>query len=85
MADGKLYEVEIEENVILHRGDMRFVDEAYSVAVHSEKKRCAIEYWDGTETQQPRMEILVAKAKIVKILSKNQAERRRYLLNWPAP
>jgi len=83
MTDGKLYEVEIDENSILHRADMRLVDKAFSAIDASERELCAKEYWAGIETEYPRIEILVKEATIVSVLSKNQAERREYLLNWP--
>jgi len=84
MADGKLYEVEIDESSILHRADMRFVDKAFLSTDTSEREVCAKDYWSGVETDTPRIEILVNEATVVNVVSKDQIERRKYLLNWPA-
>jgi len=83
MADGKLYEVEVDEALILHRADMRLVDKAYCTKDEAERNACASEYWSGIETSNPRIEILVENAVVVKIVSKDQNERRKYLVNWP--
>jgi hypothetical protein len=85
MADAKLYEVDFLEELILHRGDMRFVDKAFAVSELADKVQCAKDYWAGVETKTPRIEILVHSAVISRVISKDQAERRKYLLNWPAP
>lgn len=84
MADGKLYEVELREETILHKGDMRFVDEAFLAEDSLSKIRCATDYWEGKESDKPRMELLVSRAFVIKIISKDQTERRKYLLNWPS-
>ena len=83
MADGKLYEVELREEAILHKGDMRFVDEAFAAQDSSSKIKCAVDCWEGKESEKPRMESLVSKAFVTKVISKDQVERRKYLLNWP--
>lgn len=83
MTDGKLYEVEIDETSVLHRGDMRLIDKAFIATNDSEKQLCAEQYWAGIVTEQPRIEILVKEAIIVGVISKDQVERRKYLLRWP--
>ncbi|MEM1048671.1 MAG: hypothetical protein AAGL24_21135, partial [Pseudomonadota bacterium] len=51
LEDGKLYEVEISEAEILHRADMRLVDEIGELAVSETEenlkhaKELAIQYW----------------------------------------
>ncbi|NJA07566.1 hypothetical protein HC024_17790 [Methylococcaceae bacterium WWC4] len=85
MADGKLYEVELRDEPILHRGDMRFVDAAFASSDISTIEKCAIDYWEGIETEKPRIEILATRATIVQVISKDQVERRTYLMNWPPP
>ena len=83
MADSKLYEIQIESSSIQHRGDMRLVDEAFLCADQSCIESCANRYWSGIETTTPRMELLVTSASISKLISADQDERRRFLLNWP--
>lgn len=82
MADGKLYEVEIRQEPILHRGDMRFVDEAFSAQNSTTRNRCAKDYWEGAESGSPRMELLVTRAFVTKVISKDQVERREFLKSW---
>lgn len=83
MKDGKLYEVRVEDSEVRHRGDMRLVDEAFGCSDLADIEACADRYWAGEMTASPIMELLVQSAAVSAVLSKDQAERRRYLLNWP--
>jgi hypothetical protein len=83
MTDGNLYEVEVDDYSVLHRADMRLVDKAFSSTNKEQIENCAKEYWNGVETEQPRVEILVKEATVTAIISKDQTERKYYLLNWP--
>lgn len=83
MAHSKLYEIQIEASSIRHRGDMRLVDEAFGCTDQICMESCAYQYWSGIERASPRVELLVTLASISRIISKDQNERQRYLLNWP--
>ena len=83
MTDGKLYEVRIEDSEVRHRGDMRLVDAAFCCSDLADIEACADRYWNGEMTASPRMELLVQSATVSAILSKDQVERRHFLLNWP--
>lgn len=85
MADGKLYEVRIEDSEVMHRGDMRLVDEAFCCSDLADIEACADRYWNGEKTASPRMELIVQSATVSAVLSKDHDERRRYLINWPPP
>lgn len=83
MSDGKLYEVSLLENDILHRGDMELFDKAFMSRDNMETvKTCAKDYWDGKKTTHPIIEILVRQATISRIISKDQNERINYLRSW---
>ena len=66
MADGILYECEIEDTAILHRGDMKLIDIAMPYANR---------YWTGESTGKPCWELLVAGASITKIICGDQKLR----------
>lgn len=82
MTEGKLYEVEIDENLILHRADMRLVDDAFLAEEESEAIKCASNYWEGQETTTSRIEVLVQNATVTNIVSKDQHERGNFLKSW---
>ena len=83
MTDGKLYEVTLIEDDILHRGDMELFDKAFISRDNIETvKMCANEYWSGKNTKHPIIEILVIQATISRIISKDQNERIHYLESW---
>lgn len=82
MTDGKLYEVEVDEQSILHRADMQLVDSAFVSEDSKEKAEFANDYWLGKETGMPRIEVLVDQAEVVSVISKNQDERRAYFRSW---
>jgi hypothetical protein len=82
MKDGKLYKVEIDDEEILHKGDMEYVDKAFIVESNSDKNDCARDYWAGIKTDNPRIEILVSSAIVTEIISNNDHERKEYLISW---
>jgi len=82
MANGKLYEIEINESLILHKGDMRFVDNAFMSTDKTERKHSARKYGAEIETDNPLIEILVNDTTIAGVISKDQIERSKYLLSW---
>lgn len=82
MSDGKLYEVELGNEEILHRGDMRFIDEAFILPEIAERELCVTNYWAGIETKNPRVEVLVNKARVTRVISKDQVERLQFLKSW---
>ena len=47
MTDGKLYEVEIDESLMLHWADMQLVDDGFLAEEENEVIKCAIHYWEG--------------------------------------
>lgn len=76
-VDGKLYEVIIQVPP-LHRGDMNFTDEIYSVRADAIRAGDLAErYWRGEEGARPQIELLVAEAKVVSIIFTTEVERRR--------
>ncbi len=83
MKGGKLYEVAVEENGILHRGDMALVDEAYVNRDALESVRdCARRYWRGELTDKPVIEILVECARVCAVVSKDERERVAFFESW---
>lgn len=82
MTEGKLYEIEIEDSLLLHRADMQLVDLAFSKESEAEMEEIAIDYWCGKETEKPRIEVLVLKAVVSGVISKDQEERVKYLKSW---
>ncbi|MBM3967248.1 MAG: hypothetical protein FJ308_19620 [Planctomycetes bacterium] len=80
MSDGKLYKVEVEDNAILHRGDMNWLD---VIADHIRENKRTIDlygkYWAGEITENACVEVLVASAVVVEVISKDQQVRRSFL------
>lgn len=82
MTGGMLYEIDIDESMILHRADMQLVDAAYRESDENALKKCAIDYWAGVETPSPRIEILVSEAIVSRVVSKDQKERVEFFKSW---
>ena len=89
MINGKLYEVEIEVARILHRADMRLVDQiGNSLSTPSIAEQLADSYWAGEMTGQPIVEILLPSATVSALISDSEAERKahfRKLYRIPEP
>ena len=81
MTDGKLYEVEVDEESILHRADMQLVDKAFT-SKYEDRVEFAKNYWMGRETAKPKIEILANQAMVTNVISKDQDKRREYLKSW---
>lgn len=81
MRGGKLYEVAVEGTV--HRVDMALVDAAFINRTNATVLReYAENYWSGAISPAPVIEILVAQARIVSIISKDEDERLAYFKSW---
>lgn len=78
MTGGRLYSVELDDFEILHRGDMRIVNE---IGVECGAGRCDTDrckaYWRSEETAVPCIEISTASAVVVADLAYTQEERKR--------
>ena len=89
MANGILYECEIQEHSRLHRGDMRLIDLAGSeLSSGQDPVPHAQKYWAGEGTGEPIWELLVTSATVTAVISDNQNLRRERLLHgqrlpWP--
>lgn len=80
---GKLYEVEIAPGRACHRGDMRLAEEAYLKRKQADAVvRLAQRYWSGEATSDPVMEVLVECAIVLRVLSKNEADRLAYFQHY---
>ena len=76
MTDGKLYKTDVPNDAILHRGDMRLLDViADKTKAGESTKQTYVDYWNGVMTGEPIIEIMVASAPIIDIVSKDQEER----------
>jgi hypothetical protein len=83
MSGGKLYEVTVEAGNIFFRGDMSLVDCAYVNLLEPEKvAACAKSYWSGECGSKPVIEVLVKKAHVSVVISKNEHERKDYFKSW---
>jgi hypothetical protein len=82
MTGGKLYKIEIDDSLILHRADMQFIDLAFSKEDEVEMDEIAINYWCGKETEKPQIEVLVLKAFVSGVISKVEDERIKYFKSW---
>jgi hypothetical protein len=80
MTGGNLYQVQIDEDAILHRADMRLVDTigAEFMAGTQPAETLGNDYWSGTMTQKPIVEVLVKQGVVVADLGYSQAERKAY-------
>ena len=80
MSDGKLYEVEIDEATIRHRGDMALVEQVHhAFQAGRDIKSLIAAYWNGDLTDAPEIEIMVEDARVMAVISKDQNERRQHL------
>lgn len=83
MADGKLYRATIDPTLSHHKGDMRLVNQAFELRADTEElEKIAIRYWAGDLTENPIIEVIVPNATISGVVSKDQQERRAYLMSW---
>lgn len=83
MTGGLLYVVEALETSDTHRGDMILVNSAFNnVGDERAVSDLAKKYWDGFLTEKPVVEVLVADAKVVGVISKHQGEREDFLGSW---
>ncbi|MFN3242968.1 MAG: hypothetical protein ACE37K_15820 [Planctomycetota bacterium] len=81
MTDGRLYEVEVPDADVLHRGDMQLTEQ-----VRSHLEDCATcgelarRYWDGLETDAPVIELIVRSSEVVREIDVSPDEKNRALL-----
>ena len=76
MSNSKFYEVAYEEAEILHTGDMALTEEIYQNISDSDVcNKLADEYWSGGKSNKPRIEILLPKATVSKIVSKSEFDK----------
>lgn len=80
MTGGKLYQVEIDEDSVLHRGDMALMDRMKALVEEGKDvKELAAAYWAGEESTNPEIEIMVEYAVVEKVLSTSDSERLGHL------
>jgi hypothetical protein len=80
MKDGKLYEVEVELSDVLLIADMALVDSAHALlgcADQIEEK--ADRYWAEGRGENATIEVLVKRARVSRVVSKDDKERYEYL------
>ena len=81
MSSSKFYEVSFERKDILHIGDMSLTEEMYqSISDDETVRTLADKYWSGEKSQEPRIEILVSKAVVSRIVSKSEVERKKAII-----
>ena len=81
MSNSKFYEVAFEDSDVLHIGDMAITEEMYkSIADDDVLKLLAEKYWAGEKTESPRIEILVPKATVNRIVSKSEIDRKKAII-----
>lgn len=80
MKDGKLYEVEAELSDVLLRADMALVDCAHAhLGCADQIAGKADRYWAEVRGENATIEVLVNRAKVCRIISKDDKERYEYL------
>jgi hypothetical protein len=80
MNDGKLYKVQIGDDQILHRADMHWLDVIANQIRNGEPtEESYAKYWSSEMTSNVCVEVLVASAIVVEVISKDQDERKAFL------
>jgi hypothetical protein len=86
MADAILYECEIDDGMILHRGDMRLVDSAgEALRANTDATPQAVRYWEGQNGGNPIWELLVARAMVTRVICADQKLRRLRIQGYRLP
>ena len=86
MTGGILYECAINPSAIAHRGDMRLVDIAgEALRKNNDPLPYIGGYWAGTGTEKPRWELLIAEAKVTRVICDDQLQRQGVLVGRLLP
>jgi len=81
MSNSKFYEVEFNERDVLHIGDMNLTEEMFKNISNDEiLEKTAYKYWSSENSIKPRIEILVRKSTVKKIISKSEDDRCKAML-----
>lgn len=80
MTDGKLYEVDVDEAEIGHRGDMALLETAFQSHKGIIRIRTIRRYWKGEMSNAPVVEITSRSAIVRRVISTSEDERRRCLV-----
>lgn len=76
MTGGRLYAVAVEDEEVFHRADMALVDRAFREREDwNALQAYATAYWSSDLTEKPVIEILVKKATVLSVISKDERER----------
>jgi hypothetical protein len=75
MTNGKLYEVEIDESQIKHRGDMALLERAFQSEGWLKRLTSMRAYWRSEMLETPVVEITVPTATVVQVISTSENER----------
>lgn len=67
----RLFEVEVSQDAILHRGDWNWLNRA----MENDPESCARSYWSGEPTENPIWEWIVSKAFVVREIEVDSKER----------
>lgn len=82
MSEGKLYSVDVDEDSVLHTGDMALMDQMKSLYEQQEGIiELARDYWSGKFSTNPEVEVLVQSALVLNVISDCDTERKAYLKN----
>lgn len=80
MSNGKLYSILLDDDLILHRGDMALMDEMKKLLeCGKDISDLVIKYWAGELSSKPEIEVLAASVEVKEVLSKCENERISYL------
>lgn len=83
MKDGKIYEVEVELRDVLLRANMALVDSAHALLGSADQvAEKADRYWAERRDENAIVEMLVSRARVSRIISKDDNERYEYLRSW---
>ena len=82
--NGRLYRVTLEGEIV-HRGDMNLLDEIGENADETERKRLAEQYWRGGLSEEPCVEVMVPKARVVDEIVLTDKQRRNVWADHGAP
>jgi hypothetical protein len=69
MSGGKLYTVAADQHSVLHRGDMKLVDQiGANVDGCEDLTNLARDYWNASPTKTPCIEVLVHEATVIELI-----------------
>ena len=90
MSDGKLYSVFVDEEMVLHRGDMHLAESIGVGAFRGDNvSDLSRRYWEGDLTESPCVEILTREGTIAEQIGTEQQRqeefKRRYISRKDGP